>query len=114
MPVALVGTGTAKLRTRLDHLAEESFIGGRSTRQHRSGSGAGIGTIEIEPDTARKTGRRFLDEACIGTGDAGLGAHEASLDTANQGIAGLIVHLRMGRHHRARMHRHRSSIAVFQ
>lgn len=98
MPVAFVGAGTAKLRACLDHPAEQSFVGGRSTRQGRSGNGTGVGTIEIEPDTARKIGRGFLAEASIGIGDAGSGAIEANLDALIQCIAGALAHLRTGGH----------------
>jgi hypothetical protein len=86
MFVAFVGAQAAEVGAGLQHLDHQDRGGGGSSGQHRPGTGAGIRTIEIQPDATGKPRGIFLGEARVSAGDAGLCAIEAGFNALDQGV----------------------------
>jgi hypothetical protein len=84
VPLALVATQLAGLRTGLQRPADHLGLEGRLTGEDTSRGVAHIGAVEVEPDAASERFGVVLSEAGVGAGGATLGAVVASLYAFHQ------------------------------
>ncbi len=82
MAAAFRGTHSADQGAQIDHLSQESLVEAGSAGDNPADRRAKNGAVEVEPDTLTKLIDRFLGQASIGAGDAGLAAGVTFLDTS--------------------------------
>jgi hypothetical protein len=82
MPLALITTGLAGRRARLDHCPDDVEIRRGLTDRDAGGSVAGVGAVEAEANAAHHRAHVVLREIGVGTTRAAGGAVEALFDTA--------------------------------
>jgi hypothetical protein len=86
MPLALITTGVAGRRARLDHCTEDAEIRRGLTDGDTGSSGAGVGAVEAEANAAHHLVHVVLREIGVSTTRATGRAVEALFDAAQKRV----------------------------
>lgn len=104
VPLAFVGTQPARGRAGIQHCNDRDFVRARSSGPERTGSKAGIGTVEIKANALPQLRDHLLCKRGIGTGNAGLSATVTLLDAGDQCLVNFPLNIRMQRNYLTDLH----------